>query len=206
MATPDPAHRPAARPPHPAAPQRGVALAVVLILLVVIAFAGMVAARRSANVEEITNNSRVAQVAQLAAQSALSYCEAVVIDAVDGGALHDVTTKSRVVTAPELADANAPGGKWGVLANWRPGSNLVIEVPIQESGASVALSTAAHPTCMAEAMTNNRYLITARGLSAGAEIDAVTGRLVGNAGSEVWLQAVISPDVPVLTSTGDGYE
>jgi type IV pilus assembly protein PilX len=183
-----------------------VALPVVLILLIVIALAGMVAARRSAGVEEITNNTRIGQVAQLSAQSALSFCEGVVIDAVEGGSIHDVATKAKLVTAPELADPNDALARWPTLANWIPGAPALIQVPIQASGASAALSTAAHPYCMAEAMTDNRYLITARGLSTGAEIDAATGRLVGNAGSEVWLQAVISPDVPVLTSTGDGYE
>lgn len=190
--------------PHPFK-ARGIALPVVLILLVAVAFAGLLAARRSTTVEEITNNARLIHVARQAAQSALRYCEAVVIDTVESGAVYDAAVKSMVGTSTQLASPDDPAARWSALANWIPGTASLIEVPRQETSASAVLSSAPQPYCMAEAMTNGRYLITARGLSASAAIDPSNGRLVDNAGSEVWLQSILSPSIPVRAS-GAGYE
>ena len=110
-----------------------------------------------------------------------------------------------MVAAPEITGADDAGAKWAVQANWAPNAAALIEVPRQVQDASASLNNAAAPFCMAEAMAGGRYLITARGLSAGAEVDS-NGRLSGNAGSEVWLQAVLSPEIPVRSNTGAGYE
>jgi Tfp pilus assembly protein PilX len=184
---------------------RGIALPVVLILLVAIAFAGLLATRRSTTVEEITNNARLIQVARQTAQSALRYCEAVVIDTVESGAVYDAAVKNMVGTSAPLLNPDDPAARWPALANWVPGAASLIQVPRQEVSASAVLSSAPPPYCMAEAMTNGRYLITARGLSAGAGIDPNNGRLVDNAGSEVWLQTILSPAIPIRAS-GAGYE
>lgn len=179
---------------------RGLALPVVLILLVVMAFAGLLAARRSATVEEISNNARVNQVAWLSAQSGLRYCEAVVIDAVDSGSRFDATVKQRVRTTA-IADANAPQAAWARLTNWADNSPILITAPVAEQNASAALQGAPAPRCMAELLQDGRYLVTARGLSAGTSFNG-SGQLLG--GAEVWLQSVISPE-PVRFN-GNGYE
>lgn len=103
--------------PHPFK-ARGIALPVVLILLVAVAFAGLLAARRSTTVEEITNNARLIHVARQAAQSALRYCEAVVIDTVESGAVYDAAVKSMV---------------------GRPGERVIEQVA--NVGSSVSIST-----------------------------------------------------------------
>lgn len=197
--------------PSPATPrsigaiERGLALPVVLVMLIVLAFAGLLAARRSATVQDISNNHRMGQVALLAAQTALRYCESVVIDTVEGSGHHKAAVRTRVVETPMLATADEDGAVWKTLANWAPGADQLIDVPRQAEDASAALMNAATPTCMAQAMTGGRYLVTARGLSASARVDD-NGRLAGNAGSEVWLQAILSPDTPVRSNTGAGYE
>jgi Tfp pilus assembly protein PilX len=194
---------------RPVAPQcfieRGIALPVVLILLMAIALAGLLAARRSATVEEITNDTRLIHVARLAAESALRYCEAVVIDTVESGAVYAAGVKNMVGNSAPLTTPADATARWSTLANWIPGTASLIQVPRQDSSASVVLSNAPPPYCMAETMANGRYLITARGLSAGAAIDPNNGRLVDNAGSEVWLQSILSPSIPVR-ATGAGYE
>lgn len=178
---------------------------VVLVMLIVLALAGMLAARRSATVQDIGNNHRMSQVAHTAAQSALRFCESVVIDMVEVGNNHAAADIARVVTSPELPDAEDASARWAVQSNWAPGAANLIEVPRQQADASAALNTAAAPFCIAEALSGGRYLITARGLSAGAEVSA-DGSLAGHAGSEAWLQAILSPDVPVRSTTGAGYE
>lgn len=196
------------RPPMPkaAAPTRhpthsqGLVLPVVLILLLVMAFVGLLAARRSATVEEISNNARVNQVAWMSAQSGLRHCEAVVIDTVEQGSRFDAAIQQRVGTVT-IADASDAKAAWARLANWAETSALLITAPMAEQNASAALQGAPAPRCMAEPLPGGRYLITARGLSAGASFNA-SGQLLG--GAEVWLQSVISPE-PVRFN-GKGYE
>lgn len=179
----------------------GLVLPVVLVLLVVMAFAGLLAARRSATVEEISNNARVNQVAWLSAESGLRYCEAVVIDLVEGGSRFDAALKTRV-ESEQIQSPNDTSAIATKLVQWKDDGPALIQVPVTDDSASAALKAAPKPRCIAQAMTEKRYLITARGLSAGATLNS-DGALVG--GGEVWLQSVISPVVPVRSKEG-GYE
>lgn len=180
---------------------QGVALPVALILLVVLSLGGVLASRRAAGLEEVTNNARVAQVAHLSAQSGLRFCESVVIDIVDrSGATHGALAAR--LGGTELANASDPAALWPVLANWRAGALNRIDVPVANQNASAALARVPAPQCLAEPMTQGRYLVTARGLSANATFDA-NGQLL--TGAEIWLQSVISPNVPAPSATG-GFE
>jgi type IV pilus assembly protein PilX len=185
-------------PDHQPLAARGVALPVALILLVVLSLGGVLASRRAAGLEEVTNNARLAQAAHLAALSGLRFCESVVIDIVDrGGATHGAL-------APRLGGAVLTGGGdpaalWPALATWRAGAPNRIDVPVASQGASAALARMPGPQCLAEPMTQGRYLITARGLSANASF-AANGQLL--TGAEIWLQSVISPNVPAPSATG----
>ncbi len=180
---------------------RGVALPVVLIMLVVMAFAGLLAARRSAGLQAISANARVRQAAEFSAQTALRQCEAIVIDVVDNhGAVHGGLKQhfgSTELSGPE--DVNA---LWRSRDNW--GEGAIHRIPINPTNTEVSQDTErslpAH--CLIEPMQGGRYLITARGMSAGASFGA-DGQLEG--GSEIWLQSVISPRVPVRSGEG-GYE
>lgn len=184
-------------------PERGLVLPVVLVLLLVLAFVGLFAARRAATVEEVSNNARVNQIATLAAQHALNYCEAVVIDAQDDTGQFDaavrqlVQTKNPLTTSPE-----DPTAIWVQRANWSDSSTVRITAPVTEGEAATLLQGAPPPHCIAEALQSGQFLITARGLSRGASFNA-DGQLQG--GAEVWLQSIITPRVPVRSSEG-GYE
>lgn len=173
-------------------PRRGIVLPVVLILLLVMGFVGLFAARRAATVEEVSNNTRVNQVATLAAESGLRHCEAVVIDAVDGGTRFDKAVKDRIQDTPLLSGPDDQGAWWRVLANWGSGSAALISV-IPDSASAPTLQGVPSLFCLAEAMEGDQYLITARGLSAGASFNNA-GQLQG--GSEVWMQSVLRPAVP----------
>ncbi|MFO3797328.1 MAG: hypothetical protein ACK8QZ_08605, partial [Anaerolineales bacterium] len=60
------------------------------------------------------------------------------------------------------------------------------------------LKEANFPTCLIQLMTEDRFLITARGLSNDAVI--VNNELTR--GSEIWLQSVLSPSVPTKSISG----
>ncbi len=180
---------------------RGVALPVALILLVVLSLGAVLASRRAAVLEEVTHGTRTTQVAHLAAQSGLRFCEAVVVDIVDSdGATHGaLAPKLGQVVLDEVDHGQA---LWPVLVNWRANATHRIDVPVADQDASAALGRVPAPQCMAEPMTQGRFLITARGLSANTSFDD-DGQLLS--GSEVWLQSVIAPNVPIPSASG-GFE
>lgn len=179
-------------------PHQGVALPIVLIMLVVLAFAGLLAARRSGGLQEVSTNARIRQAAEFSAQSALRECEAIVIDVVDNdGAVHGEQQKhfgTAVLTGPD-----DPTALWRDQDNWADGSTYRIRLTPSNTDVSNDTARLPHAHCLIQPMQGDRYLITAQGMSAGANFDA-NGQLVG--GSEIWLQSVISPTVPVQSTEG----
>ena len=179
--------------------QSGAVLPVALILLIVLTFAGLSSAKRATTHDVIAQNLRVNEVAQQSAEAALRHCEAVVIDRVDNAGAkfpNDVVRIGAVeIDAPESAMA-----LWQQPANWAAASAHLIQAPpVYSANVRAESQGAPPPQCIAEPMTNNRYLITARGHSADATFDA-NGRLI--TGAEVWLQSILSPQVPVQSAGG----
>lgn len=180
--------------------ERGVVLPMALIMLVIISLAGLLAARNSATHEQFSNNMRTTQVARQSAEAALRYCEQVVIDIIsDEGAVYGAL-QPRIVTT-ELAPVDIETGAWNTKANWVAGAaSLITYTP--EFGATVKEEAQVreenYPTCIIQVMTEDRFLITSRGLSNDAVIE--DDELVR--GSEIWLQSVLSPSVPVASATG----
>lgn len=180
--------------------QRGIVLPVALVLLVVVSFAGLFAARNSASFEQFSNNLRTVNVARHAAELGLRYCEQAVIDLTDD----DSATYTKAITdrilSPATPESDITQGQWNSLSNWADGSANLITVPVTYNAnvnASVQLTNA--PTCMAELLSDDRFVVTARGLSNDARVDG-DGRLTN--GSEVWLQSVLKAGSPLTSSTG----
>lgn len=183
----------------PCRQQAGAVLPVALILLVVMTMAGLLSAKRAATHDAIAHNLRVNEIAQQSAESALRHCEAVVIDMEDNGGGTYPADVVRVGTT-EISDPEAPGALWLQPANWADSSANRIVAPLSFNASVRAESQGLPPPqCIAQALTNGRYLITARGLSADATFDA-NGRLVS--GSEVWLQSILTPQVPTQSAGG----
>lgn len=181
--------------------QRGVVLPIALILLVIVSFAGLYAARTSANHEQFSNNLRTSNVARQAAEIGLRFCESVVIDIRDNeGAIHGGLNAN--ISTVEITDAQIDSNValWTSLANWADSSANLITVPLVYDGnvkADARLTNA--PTCIAQTMSNDRVLVTARGLSNDAQVDG-NGRL--EAGSEIWLQSILTPGAPLASAQG----
>lgn len=180
--------------------ERGVVLPIALIMLVIISFAGLLAARNSATFEQFSNNMRTNQVARVAAEDALRQCERIARASVDGNAAFasDVgrIDSTNVISADTETAISA--GIWNTRSNWASGAaNLITVTPSyagSEAQSSAQLRNA--PTCIVQAMVNDRFLITSRGLSSDASVDA-NGLLTD--GSEVWLQSILTPLVPTLS-------
>lgn len=192
------------RPPFSVSPatERGVVLPIALIMLVIVSFAGLLAARNSATFEQFSNNMRTNQVARVAAEDALRHCERVAKDSVDGGATFP-TEVTKIVTTEIAGDdvSSIQGGAWNTKANWASSSGSLITLA-RAYDSDVQLTTAQRskdPTCIIQSLVNDRFLVTARGLSADAVVDA-NGNLT--AGSEVWLQSILTPSVPTLCANG----
>lgn len=179
--------------------QQGVVLPVALILLVVMSFAGLYAARNSANHEQFSNNLRTSNVARQAAEIGLRFCESVVIDILDNeGAVHGGLSGN--ISETEIDDNLIDSGVWNTLVNWADGSANLITAPLDyDSNVKAAARLTNAPTCIAQRMTRDRVLVTARGLSNDAEVDA-DGQL--ERGSEIWLQSILTPGAPVASAQG----
>lgn len=186
------------------ASERGVVLPIALIMLVIISFAGLLAARNSATFEQFSNNMRTNQVARTSAEDALRICERIARASVEDNAAF--ATEVAQIEADTVISADTEeairGGIWNTRSNWAEGAaNLITVTP--EFGEDVQLTDAQRansPTCIIQAMVNDRFLITARGLSRDAKVDDDSGLLT--AGSEVWLQSILTPVVPTLSSNG----
>lgn len=179
--------------------QNGAVLPVALILLVVLTFAGLSAAKRATTHDVIAQNLRVNEVAQQSAESALRHCEAVVMDLVDNAGANFPQDAQRVgkvaIASPEVGTA-----LWLQAASWSAASVNRISAPMAFAAEVRAQSQGVPaPQCIAEPMTNGRYLVTARGHSADATF-AAGGRLA--TGAEVWLQSILTPQIPVQSAGG----
>ncbi|WP_066261364.1 pilus assembly PilX family protein [Hydrogenophaga flava] len=172
-------------------------------MLVIISFAGLLAARNSATFEQFSNNMRTNQVARTSAEDALRQCERIARASVednaafaaDVGRIEDGTVIS-ADTEEAISD-----GIWNTRANWAEGAaNLITVTPEFGDDVQSRAQLRNPPTCIIQAMVNDRFLITARGLSNDAQVDDDSGLLT--AGSEVWLQSILTPLVPTLSANG----
>jgi type IV pilus assembly protein PilX len=185
--------------------QRGIVLPMALIMLVIISIAGLLAARNSATHEQFSNNMRTTQVARQAAELGLRYCEMVAIDLVDNeGAVYAADAAKIVMVKLATPEDNA--AVWNTKANWEtdPVAPNLISAPLNYSaGVQGDAELKNAPTCIIQAVegdpaTGDRFLITARGLSNDA---ALTDNELTQ-GSEIWLQSILSPGVPIKSAAG----
>lgn len=179
--------------------QHGAVLPVAMILLIVLTFAGLSSAKRATTHDAIAQNLRINEVAQQSAEAALRHCEAVVMDLVDNAGKGFPADAARVGKVA-IATPESPSALWLQPANWSAAGVNLISAPMAFSAeVRIEAQGVPPPQCIAEPMANNRYLVTARGHSADATFDA-NGRLI--TGAEVWLQSILSPQIPVQSAGG----
>ena len=192
--------------------ERGVVLPIALIMLVIISFAGLLAARNSASFDQFSNNMRTNQVARVSAEDALRRCERFARYSVDESAtippeqLAQVSAATaKIITSEIDADDEAAmaAAQWNIRSNWAA-SNVTSLITVTPSYTGSNAQSSAQlrnaPTCIIQSLVNDRFLVTSRGLSNDAAVDSTSGMLT--AGSEVWLQSILTPSVPTVNENG----
>jgi Tfp pilus assembly protein FimT len=159
--------------------ERGVALMVALVMLVIIGIASVSIMRGALSSDLIANNTRVQTLAMQAAQIGLRYCE-------DEAVKHAMTQPHLVHVLPDAAER-----AWETLGNWGD-ADKVNDVPSQymESDNSTFVPGTL-PQCMVQQKNlggQTIYEVTARGFSPdyAADEDGSTA-----SGSVVWLQSLL---------------
>jgi type II secretory pathway pseudopilin PulG len=160
--------------------QRGVALIVALVVLVIIGLTSAAVMRGALSSDLVTNNTRVQTLATQAAQVALKYCEA------------------KLLAPPPidiiLLDVPPDGQMaWTTFGNWT-NVNMVNTVPTEFMKSELSsFAPGRMPECMAQRSTAGvapTIVVTARGFSPDFQADEDTGATV--AGSVVWLQYILA--------------
>lgn len=174
---------------------------MALIMLVIISFAGLLAARNSATFEQFSNNMRTNQVARVSAEDAIRRCERIAKDQTDNGGTTYPADAAKIVATEISADTGTAirAGTWNTKANWASGApHLITVTPQFDSSVQTNARLRNSPTCIIQSMVNGRYLVTSRGLSSDA---IVNSNGVLTAGSEVWLQSILTQGSPTLCAT-----
>lgn len=180
---------------------QGIILPIAMIMLAIISFVGLMSARNSASYEQFSNNIRTSQVARQAAEAGLRYCERVAIDDADNEGKGYPVDAAKIISDIKLATPEESTAAWNSKANWKTGAANLIAVSLGYTNEVRDASQIRHdPTCIIQALADDGYLITARGLSNDAKVDSNTGEL--ETGSEVWLQSILKPGVPNISIAG----
>ncbi len=180
--------------------QGGAALVTVMVMLVVIGLTAAAVLRSASSGERFIRNTRLQQLTQQYAETALRYCEAELVKSDDPSA-------SGGLRVPTLAEPNlvetawdAPSG-WGQPASWTNASGgiassrtVVPQAYVQSTDSSFAPGRL--PECVVEKQVladgNKVYVITARGFSPGYEAEGGMGATRATRhGAVVWMQSIV---------------
>jgi type IV pilus assembly protein PilX len=172
---------PLGRPGHLRPAQRGVALLVALVMLVIIGLTSVSVMRGALSSDLVANNTRVQALAHQAAQLGLAYCERLLNDSTpsDGSDMQKLHTT--LATEPSF---------FNDLSNWTEANVHTVPDDWMASDTS-NFTPETKPQCMVEQLndTDNKdhdFAVTARGFSPDYDRDD-DGNTVS--GSVVWLQS-----------------
>ncbi len=164
----------------PAPAQRGIALIIAMIMLVIIGITSVGIMRTTLNNDQVSQNTRAQTQALQYAQAALTYCE---------------THYKNSSPGNPVVFAAATPANWTAFANWTSGSGVspnayrLLGSELVSSSTNVVVPPTL-PECMIEAGTlpgSNVVITTARGFSLDYSADA-SGNTTS--GSVVWLQSI----------------
>lgn len=160
--------------------QRGVALMVALVMLVIIGFMSVAVMRGALSADTVANNTRTRNFALQSAQVALGYCERRILDP-------SFSANIQPLSGSGQADL------WGQFSSWEGASKKAFEIPrdvLRSSDSSIATDVRT-PECLVEQIAGSGgkwYVTTARGFSPDYAPDS-SGN--ATAGSAVWLQSTM---------------
>lgn len=160
--------------------ERGQALVILLMLLPALAAATALAVRGAITSARQLQVQQTGAQAQEAASLALRQCEALAM-AVTTADAADARTVAMTATQAEQG--------WNRLTFWRPGtSGLHVTTVAGFGGRSPGTGQCVFQR-LADGAQGLRFIVTARGLSADAQVSTQTGALLD--GAEAWQQALL---------------
>jgi Tfp pilus assembly protein PilX len=172
------------------AAQRGVVLALVLVLLGILSLVGALTMRNATLTEQTTNSLRTAAVAQQAAELALKYCEQVARSTALTDDFTYTAGRTRILATTITTAISA--GAWTLPATWSTAANIIsVTGTFALSGDSAATKFKNPPQCVIQPIKNSAgtgFVITARGFGNDAVINANNGV---TSGAEAWAQSVL---------------
>jgi type IV pilus assembly protein PilX len=190
------------------APQRGISLIIVLILVVVIGLTASSAMRSATSSQRVTNNLRMEGMAQQYAEAALRFCEAqmAIPDPAVAVAPRVGTLLNATIPVVDITAGMQPA--WLNTVSWTSAAATAQVAATPHAAAtrttlvagqiSSGISTyvpATLPECIVERQTLPGpfavVVVTARGFSTDYQKD-VNGRTTN--GSVVWLQTILNMD------------
>lgn len=180
--------------------QRGFALLIALIFLVIVSLLAATSMRNATSSESVLGNVRTTEMALQAAEIALRHCEASVLDlmvvAAGGSSAYDSSFKNTDI----LAASSPP--QWQSIANWdsAPALPYVLLPSLVNQKGIRFVAYKRPPECMVEPVpmvlagtsglsTSTIFVVTARGF--GPEVAAADVMRSHPVGTEVWLQSHI---------------
>ena len=168
-------------------PQRGIVLALVVMVLAILSLVGALSMRNATVSEQTTNSLRTAAVAQQAAELGLKYCELV---AMDTKSINYATQRAKISATTITAAISS--GAWNQTTTWTNAANYISVTgtySISSDAAAVQLKNA--PQCTIEPFKNTSgegFVVTARGFGNDAIINATNGV---TSGAEAWVQSTL---------------
>ncbi|MGA8516087.1 MAG: hypothetical protein WB821_15100 [Burkholderiaceae bacterium] len=170
--------------------QKGVVLALVLVLLGILSLVGALSMRNATQTEQTTNSLRTAAVAQQAAELALKYCEQVARSTELSDDVTYSAARTRILATTLTAAISA--GAWSLPATWSTAANIIsVTGTFAASADGAATQYKNPPQCVIQRVNNSAgagFVITARGFGNDAVINANNGV---TSGAEAWVQSVL---------------
>jgi type IV pilus assembly protein PilX len=123
------------------------------------------------------------------------------MDSAEEGSVFATADKNKIQTTEIASEAVADlqNGVWNTMASWVDAAKAIEVTPNfgdDVSDDAKAKQNAKKPLCIVQRMVGDRFVVTARGLSADADVDDTTGALAS--GTEVWLQSILTPRIPLV--------
>ncbi|MBP3980382.1 hypothetical protein J8G26_06505 [Acidovorax sp. JG5] len=180
--------------------QKGVVLALALILLTVVSLVAIYTLRGTITGEQVSKNLRTNAVATQAAETALRICEDAVRTSQSTLGTGTSAVAFTILDVPESMDADLPN-QWSTRANWvvTGSAKTANQIPV-ELITDANMRPIPAPRCMVERYQlpfmgedktmSQPVLITAIGYTPDYQVNS-SGAAV--AGGEVWLQSIFRP-------------
>jgi type IV pilus assembly protein PilX len=177
--------------------QRGIVLALVLVMLGILSLIGALSMRNATLTEQTSSSLRTAASAQQSAELALKYCELVAASTAEAVPNVAFTTERGQISTNTIT-TTISAGAWNQTTTWSGTGTAtnVISVPgtyLNNQTEAARTDIRVRPQCVIERIKDTvgpGFVVTARGFGNDAVLNATNGV---TSGAEAWVQSVLRP-------------